>query len=155
VKSLARDLIAMSPSRFAQLPVDDPVRAAVEEARRIRSNVARKRQLQFVAKLLRRAETEPLMRALDALEQDARLAAARHHRAEAWRDLLIESGDPALGELLQQRQGADAQAIRQHIRQARKEASRAQPPAAARGLFRLLRQMDEAEPLPPPELSGS
>lgn len=149
LKSLARDLIAMSPSRFARIPLDETVRAAVEEARRIRSNVARKRQLQFVAKLLRRGDAEPIMQALEELEHAARQVTARQHRAEAWRDRLIESGDPALGDLLRQRTGADAQAIRQHIRQARKEAGRGQPPAAARALFRLLREMDESEPLPP------
>ena len=148
LKSLARDLIAMSPSRFARLPVDEAVRAAVEEARRIRSNVARKRQLQFVAKLLRRSDAEPIMQALEAMEQDARQVNVRQHRAEAWRDHLIDRGDAALGELLRQRPAADAQAIRQCIRQARSEASRNRPPAAARALFRLLREMDEAEALP-------
>jgi ribosome-associated protein len=149
LKSLARDLIAMNPSRFARLPVDETVRAAVEDARRIRSNVARKRQLQFVAKLLRRSDAEPIMQALEAMEQDARQITARQHRAEAWRDRLIDSGDQALGELLSQRPGADAQAIRQCMRQARSEASRNRPPAAARALFRLLREMDEAQTLPP------
>jgi ribosome-associated protein len=149
LKSLARELIAMSPSRFAHIPLDETVRAAVEEARRIRSHVARKRQMQFVAKLLRRSDAEPIMQALEELEHDARQVTARQHRAEAWRDHLIESGDAALGDLMRQRQGADTQAIRQCIRQARKEASRNRPPAAARALFRLLRAMDEAEPLPP------
>ncbi len=67
---------------------------------------------------------------------------------EAWRDHLISEGDPALSELLLQRPGADTQAIRQCIRKARAEAARDKPPASARVLFRLLREMDENEPLP-------
>jgi ribosome-associated protein len=149
VKSLAARLIGLAPSRLARLPLDESVRAAIAEARRIRSNVARKRQLQFVAKLLRRTDEEPIAQALEAFENDARQLSARQHRVEAWRDHLLANGDAALGDLLQQRHGADAQAIRQFIRTARNEAARGKPPAAARALFRLLRDLDAGEPLPP------
>jgi ribosome-associated protein len=148
IKSLARDLITMNLSRLARVPLDEPLRAAIDEARSIRSNVARKRQLQFVAKLLRRSDPEPIVLALEALDGDARQLKARQHRAEAWRDHLIESGDAAVGELVQERHDADVQAIRQYIRQARAEAGRDKPPAASRALFRLLRTMDETAPLP-------
>jgi len=153
VKLLAARLIEMAPSRSARLPLDDALRSAVAEARNIRSNVARKRQLQFVAKLLRRIDQEPIRQALGDIEDDARHLTARQHRAEAWRDYLLDGGDVALGELLQQRRGTDAQAIRQLIRTARAESARGKPPAAARALFRILRDMDAGEPLPP--LSGA
>jgi len=149
VKSLAARLIALSPSALAALPLDEPVRTAIAEARRIRSNVARKRQLQFVAKLLRREDPEPIADALAALDDGARQLSARQHRCEAWRDRLLESGDQALGELLRLRPDVDAPALRQFMRRAAQEVERARPPAAARSLFRLLREMDEQEALPP------
>jgi len=149
LKSLARDLIAMSRSRLARVPLEEDVRAAIDEARQIRSNVARKRQLQYVAKLLRRCDAAPIVEAIEALEHDDRQLNARQHRTEAWRDHLIQQGDPAVSELLRQRPGADTQAIRQCIRKARAEADRNRPPSAARVLFRLLRDMDENEALPP------
>jgi ribosome-associated protein len=148
LKALARDLIAMNPSRLSRVPLDDDVRAAIDEARQIRSNVAGKRQLQYVAKLLRRADTAPITEAIEALLNETRQLSGRQHRAEAWRDHLIRDGDTAVSDLLQQRPGADTQAIRQCIRKARAEAARNKPPAAARVLFRLLRDMDENEPLP-------
>ena len=148
VRSLAARLIATGPALLARVPLDDTVRAAIAEAQRIHTNVARKRQLQYVAKLLRRADPEPVVQALQDLEQEGRQAVARQHRAEAWRDRLLEAGDPALGELIRQRRDGDAQAIRQLIRTARQEAARGRPPAAARRLFRALREMDEREPLP-------
>jgi len=155
LKALARDLIAMSPSRLARVPLDEPLRAAIDEARRIRSNVARKRQLQYVAKLLRHGDAEPVLAAIEALENDSRQLTARHHRAEAWRDHLLEGGDAALGQLLALRRGADAQAIRQFIRKARAEAQRDRPPTASRALFRLLRGMEDDEPLPPVGLNNA
>jgi ribosome-associated protein len=151
VKSLASRLIGLSPALLAQVPLDETSLAAIGEARRIRSNVARKRQLQFVAKLLRRGDPDPIWQALEAMGADARQLSGRQHRAEAWRDRLVETGDPAVGELLRRRQDADAQLMRQHIRRARQEADAGKPPAAARVLFRLLREMDEVEPLPPIE----
>ena len=149
VKDLAASLIALSPARLARIPLDEPLASAISEARRIRSNVARKRQLQFVAKLLRNTDTEPVLAALEAFENKARELNASHHRTEAWRDHLLEHGDEALGQLLADRHDVEPQAIRQLMRKARQEAQREKPPAAARGLFRILREMDEASPLPP------
>jgi ribosome-associated protein len=147
-RSLAAKLISISPARLAQVPLDGQLRAAIDEARQIRSRVARKRQMQFVAKLLRRIDQEPITLAIEAFDMDARQLAARQHRSEAWRDHLLDAGDAAVGELAEQRRDADAQTIRQLIRNARREAERNKPPAAARRLFRVLRAMDEAEPLP-------
>jgi ribosome-associated protein len=151
VKSLASRLIGLSPALLAQVPLDEPLRAAIREARSIRSNVARKRQLQFVAKLLRRGDPDPIRHALEAFGADARQLAGRQHRAEAWRDHLVETGDSALSQLLLQRHDAAVQSLRQHMRKARQEADAGRPPAAARALFRLLREMDEYEALPPIE----
>jgi len=148
LKSLAAMLIKISPSRLAKVPLDTQLRSAVDEARKIRSNVARKRQLQYVAKLLRRIDPEPIVEAMEASNTEARQLKARHHRTETWRDHLLDNGDPAVGELLEMRRSADAQAIRQLIRNAQSEAARGKPPAAARSLFRILRELDEAEPLP-------
>ena len=150
IRALAARLIGLSQSQLAQVPLDDRLRSEIEQARRIRSNVARKRQMQFVAKLMRRGDPAEIEAALAAFDQDARQLAARQHRSEAWRDHLLTAGDAAIGELLQRRRDADAQALRQLVRNAQRETRANRPPAAARALFRALRTLDEAEPLPPP-----
>lgn len=149
LKNLALRLIRLPASQLAQVPMDEQLRAEVERARGIRAHVAGKRQLQYVAKLLRRGDPQPLYDALDAFDHEARQVTARQHRAEAWRDRLLEEGDGAVGALLESRRDADGQAIRQLLRNAGREAARNKPPAAARALFRLLRELDEREPLPP------
>jgi ribosome-associated protein len=148
-KSLASDLINLNASRLAQLPLEENVREAVEEARQIRSHVARKRQLQYLAKLLRRIDTTVITQTIESFQNEARQLGARQHRVETWRDFLLESGDTALGKLLEQRRDSDGQAIRQLLRNVQREASRNKPPAAYRALFRLLRDMDANSPLPP------
>ena len=152
VRALASQLISLSQSRLAEVPLDEQLRAEIDRARSIRSNVARKRQLQYVAKLLRRDELDPILDSLDSFENEARQLTARQHRVEAWRDLLIESGDAAVGALLEIRRDADAQAIRQLVRNARREAEKNKPPSSARAMFRLLRDLDESETLPPAAL---
>lgn len=149
VRSLAARLIALGEAGLGRMPLEDDLREAIGEARQIRSNVARKRQLQYVAKLLRRIDPEPILEAMDSTLDEARHLTARQHRAEAWRDALLERGDAALGELAAQRGDTDRQAIRQLLRNARSEAGKDRPPAAARALFRLLRGMDETAALPP------
>ncbi|MDT8320400.1 MAG: ribosome biogenesis factor YjgA [Xanthomonadales bacterium] len=149
VRSLAARLIALGEAGLGRMPLQDDLREAIDEARQIRSNVARKRQLQYVAKLLRRIDPEPILEAMDATLGEARHLTARQHRVEAWRDALLDRGDAALGELAVQRGDTDCQAIRQLLRNARLEAGKDRPPAAARALFRLLRGMDETDALPP------
>jgi ribosome-associated protein len=149
IRSLATRLIALSPARLAEVPLDDTLRREVEAARGIRSHVARKRQMQFVAKLLRRDGGEAVAEALAGFDHEASQLTARQHRSEAWRDHLLEHGDAAVGALLERRRDTDAQTVRQLLRNARREAAHGKPPAAARSLFRLLRDMDEREALPP------
>jgi ribosome-associated protein len=148
-KALAARLIELGRADLARLPLDDELRAAIAEARRIHARIARKRQLQYVAKLLRNGDSEAILAGLQAIEGDARQLTARHHRAEAWRERLLADGDAAVGELMRTRPGTDAQVLRQLLRKARQEAAQEKPLAAARALFRMLREMDESEPLPP------
>lgn len=148
VRDLASELIAMGDAHLRRIPLDEDVRRAVHDARRIRSHAARKRQLQYLAKLLRREDVEPIADAIEGFHAEARQLTARHHRAEAWRDHLLAHGDEALSELMEARADLDPQPIRQHVRKARRESESDQPPAAARALFRVLRDLDQAAPLP-------
>ena len=137
LKSLASDLIKLSPAKLVRVSMDDAVREAIMEARKIRSHVARKRQLQYVAKLLRRTDPNPIVQTLEDFEGEARQLTARQHRVEDWRDLLLESGDHAVSALMKQRNDADIQSIRQLIRNTHKESGRGKPPASALSLIHI------------------
>jgi ribosome-associated protein len=147
---LGRELVNLNAKALAGLPLDPALRAAVDEARGIKSHVAHKRQLQYIARVLRGMDCEPIRAALGALRSAARQLTAQHHRAEAWRDRLLGEGDTALQELIESHGLTDAQTLRQLVRNAQREARLSKPPAAARKLFRLLRELDARQPLPPP-----
>jgi ribosome-associated protein len=147
-RDLASELIALGNKQFAAAPLDEDLREELRAARKITAHVARKRQLGFVAKKLRNMDTGEIEQYLASLQQDANQITLRHHRAEAWRDALLAGGDEMLSDLLQQRPDADRQALRQLIRNAQHEATAGKPPAAARALFRMLRELDSTDPLP-------
>ncbi|HVF35237.1 MAG TPA: ribosome biogenesis factor YjgA [Candidatus Saccharimonadia bacterium] len=143
VLALAKALVELTDARLDRVPLSEDLHELVIESRRITANIARKRQMQFLAKHLRRAEDElPAIRA--AIEQDLgerRSAAAGMHRAEAWRDRLVAEGDEALNTLLESHPDADRQRLRQLARRAQDERDANKPPAAARELFRALRML--------------
>lgn len=144
VLELARQLSEMTPQQVARLPVPERLVSHIDDTRRITSHGAHKRQLQFLAKQMRREDDETLEAIRDALDVNgnaARVEAAMLHRAEAWRCRLMADGDSALAELLDAYPLADRQHMRQLARNAHEERLKNKPPHAFRELFRELREL--------------
>ena len=102
-----------------------------------------------VGKMLRRPDNEEFLDAVNNFDQKTRQENARFHLVEAWRDRLVEGSNEVLTELLEQIPDANVQTLRQLIRNAKKEAQLNKSPTSARKLFKLLREMDSGQPLPP------
>jgi ribosome-associated protein len=149
VLDLAKKMLAMPEPTLNGLPLDPELREAVDFARGIRAHGARKRQLMTVAKLLRKRDNTQILEAINNLDQKNRQMNARFHHVEAWRDRLLEGDDQQLAQLLDNCPGVNVQTLRQLIRNAKKEAKLGKPPAAARKLFRFLREADVENQLPP------
>ena len=147
---LGRQLVAMSATQLEQIPLPDPVREAVDEARRIKSHVAHKRQLQFLAKQLRAVDPQPIIDAAAKIHGQDAEDTLRQHRLEAWREALLNDGHQRLNELSAQRPDLDRQLLRSLIRKAQRELAEMKPPAAARKLFRYLRELDDQSTLEVP-----
>ena len=147
VFELAERLVALSESELAAVPMSDELRALVTTSKRVTQHIARKRQLQYLAKhLRRRADELPPIEAVLAHGRDqGRREAARQHRLEHWRDRLIAEGDDALSAYIALHPAADRQQLRQLVRRAQDEARLHKAPAAARELFRLLRAQVEGD----------
>lgn len=143
VFDLAQALVELSPSRLDRVPLDEALRDLVVDSRRITAHIARKRQLQFLAKQLRQEDEETLEAIRRALEPDraeARRETARLHRLEDWRERLLADEGSALGELIALHPEIDRQRLRQLLRAVHEERRRDKPPKAYRELFQLLRQ---------------
>ena len=142
VLDLGAQLVALSDAQLAKLPIPESLLPHIRECKRITSHIAHKRQLQFLAKQMRREDDETLEAIRDALDEKgetARREVAAMHRVEAWREKLIDGGDAALAELLDEHPQADRQHLRQLVRNAIEERNRNKPPRAFRELYQELR----------------
>src|SRR5712671_1820132 len=131
LQSLGARLVDLPESQIAELPMEERLREAVLEAKRITSHEAKRRQMQYVGRLMREIDPAPLRERLEAMTGHSAQAAAQHRRLEAWRERLL-ADDEALTAFAAEHPGADIQAVRTLIRNARKEQKEARPPRAFR-----------------------
>jgi ribosome-associated protein len=145
LQALGAALVLLPEAQVRELSLEAPLRDAVLEAKRIKTHEARRRQLQYIGRLMRNVDAAPIREHLAAIEGHSASAGALHRRLEGWRERLL-ADDAALTEFAEAFPHADLQALRALLRNARKEIKEGRPPRAQRELFRLLR--DAAAPTP-------
>jgi ribosome-associated protein len=140
VTDLGWQLVGLPEADLAEMPLPEDVRDAVLVAQRITSHGARARQRLFIGKLLRREDVEPIRRALENRGLQNRQRLEREKSIERWRDRLLADEAAAWDELGAEVDPAALRDLRTLARQARAERTAGRPPAAARKLFRRLRE---------------
>ncbi|MBX2838083.1 MAG: DUF615 domain-containing protein [Gammaproteobacteria bacterium] len=153
VRRLTEILGGMSAEQRGAVPLPDPIRIALAELDRTGSRGARKRQIGFVTKLLRKTELGPIEAAVEAEQLRARAHTLAHHRVEQWRDQLLgladDSPNDALTALVNEFPEIDRQLVSQLQRNALTERARNPdaPSKSARQLFRVVRDaIADSEP---------
>jgi ribosome-associated protein len=138
LQKIGQRLVELDRKDLARLPLPDQITDAIGLYGRIHSREARRRQLQFLGKLMRRIDTAPIEAALarlDGTTADARFA---FQQLETWRERLLE--DPgALTEYLTEHPNADRQALRHQLKRTHGAKNDAMGKTEARALFRLLK----------------
>jgi ribosome-associated protein len=152
LQQLGRDLSELPAARLASLSLPDGLRDAVMELRRTRSHEGRRRQLQYVGKLMRQADAQPLREAVAQLKLGPAQDSLRLHQAERWREELL-AADDGLTRWVQAFPATDVQRLRTLVRQARQQWVAASVPGegvrqgrAYRDLFRLISDELDATP---------
>ncbi|MEZ5568223.1 MAG: ribosome biogenesis factor YjgA [Halioglobus sp.] len=144
LQRLGESLLELSEAQLDKLSLNEPaLLEALQEARRIRSHSARKRHLQYIGKLMREIDPEPIESALAALHASRHADTQAFHALEALRDRLLASPQEGVELTLQRFPTADRQQLRQLLRQHASEQREGRPPAASRKLFRYLRELAE------------
>jgi ribosome-associated protein len=145
-QDLGEMLIELRDSELVALDLPERLVDAIREARRTPSRGGGARQRQYIGKLMRDIDPEPIRAALSAHSEQSALEAERFKRLEAWRERLLTEGAPALDELERWRPGlARAQWLRR-ISAAQSERERGSTGTAGRELFRALRALFAVEP---------
>jgi ribosome-associated protein len=148
LQKLGEELLTLRADLFDGLPLPEKLRDAILDAKHITNFEARRRQKQFIGKLMHRLDAE----ALEAVEAAIRVQHSQSaedtlvlHRAEKWRDSLIASDD-TLAEWIREYPSTDSQQLRSLVRQARRDARELKPGEvdrhgrAYRLIFKLVRE---------------
>ena len=154
LQKLGEDLLTLRTDLMARLDLSEKLVDAVAEAKRITNFEGKRRQMQYIGKLMRGLDDEQLGAVHAALNEQLNGSAEdnlRLHQAESWRDRMV-ADDDAVGEWIAQFPGTDTQQLRSLVRQARKDAVPEKPGEAQRHgkayreIFQLLREQLAEEP---------
>ena len=140
LQDLGASLVKLSSQQLAQLKLPEDLADAISEAKRLKKHEAIRRQMQYIGRLMRHVDPEPIQAQMDAWRGESDAETAKLHQLERWRDRLLTQ-DEALTEFASEYPGIDTQALRNLIRNARKETQLGKPPRNARALFRTLRDI--------------
>lgn len=137
-------LVDLKPDQLDKLPIDETLRAAVDEAKRLSARGAIRRQMQYIGKLMRNADGEAIQEAIDRFDVTKEAHNKVFHKLEKWRDRLIADDNGMLDVILTEYPHTDIQHLRQLIRNAQREIAQNKPPAGKRKLFKYLRELEES-----------
>lgn len=139
VQDLGEELVELPIRLLQRFDLPESLLDAIEMARGMNSRGARKRQLQYIGRLMREVDAEPIRKTMDDIKHRQVHAAQQLHLIERWRERLLNEGDDALQALCEEYSGTDRQRLRQWLRAVEQERVANKPPAAARALFQYLR----------------
>ncbi|MGY6555955.1 MAG: ribosome biogenesis factor YjgA [Wenzhouxiangella sp.] len=147
LQDLGLALATLPAEQRRAIEMPEELREALEQYLKTRSHEGRRRQLQFVGKLLRRVDAGPLLAAVERFQSGRSADAERLHVIERWRDALI-ADDQAITRWIEQHPDTDIQQLRSLVRAARSEGAgvdaEQRQPKSYRLLFRLIRRALEA-----------
>lgn len=139
LRDLGAELCELNKDQLRQLDLPEQMFEAIREMSRINKFGAQRRQLQYIAKLMRQIDPAPIMAKLDVWKGVSNQHQAHLHLIERWRERLMESDD-ALNILRADYPSIDFQRLRTLIRNARKEREENKPPKNYREIFQVLKK---------------
>lgn len=141
LQELGEELAELSKDGLRKVPMPEKLDEAIREARRITSHEGRRRQIQYVGKVMRslhETEVAAIRHALDVMKGASAAETAKMHAVERWREQLLTS-DEVLTEFIRRYPQADPQEGRMLIRNTRRETEQKKPPRYFRELFQWIK----------------
>ena len=147
LQKLGEQLVAEPRDRVKRVPMPEDVRDAILMCQTITNHEGRRRQLQYVGKMMRTLSEEEvavIQRTIDSWKGSSRAETAALHALERRREKLL-TDDKALTQLLAEHPELDGQQLRTLIRNARKEQAENKPPKAYREIFQILKELGKED----------
>ena len=135
LQDLGEQLIGLSDEQLASLALDERLNYAIQEARRMKSHEAKRRQKQYIGKLMRDIDQEPIHALLSSLQGDDRWQKRIFANAERWRDRIVREGHDAL-QAFATESGQDSAALATLLTDLRRATSDRSETTIRRNIFR-------------------
>jgi len=145
LQEIGERLVALNEKQLAKISMDEELLEAVLEARTLKNDESKRRKLQYIGKLMRHTDPEPLKTALAKIEFNKQQNKSHFHKIEKWRDQLITTGDTGLQELMESYPNANRSYLRQLILKAKKNRNTPTFKGVETEIFRYLRELLEDE----------
>lgn len=142
LQDLGTELVELSVGQLKRIKLPENIYDAVRECQKITAHGARRRQLQYLGKLMRTADDEPIRAGLALIRGESSAEIARLHRLERFRIRLMED-ETFLSDIAATWPSADLQHLRQLRRNALKEQETGKPPKNFRAIFQALQELDQ------------
>ena len=142
LRDLGAELVELSVGQLKRINVPENIFDAVRECQKITAHGARRRQIQYLGKLMRSVDDEPIRAGLALLRGESSAETARLHRLERLRVRLLED-EAVLTEIAAQWPCVDLQHLRTLRRNALKEKENNKPPKNFRAIFQILQELDQ------------
>jgi ribosome-associated protein len=141
LQELGVQLSALPEQEIASLDLPDKLFVALRDLRRLPSHGAQLRQRQYIGKLMREIDPEPVLAKLAERKQRHDSEIRHFQQIERWRDRLLSDPETAMPLLCEEFPHADRDALARILKKAGRECLEQCPPAGARELFAFLRQL--------------
>ena len=141
LQDLGETLVDLPRSQLDKIELPEDLLEAVLFARTLKTRESKRRQLQYIGKIMREVDPEPIQAALKRIDANNRENAYQFQQIEQWREQLISDGDAALQKLLEIYPQADRQTLRQLMRNAQRDRAHNKKTGVETELFRCLREL--------------
>ena len=108
LQKLGEELVELKPSILDKFPLSEDLAQAIKDAQRFK-NEAKRRQLQYIGKVMRNVDPEPIQAALDKIRNKHSQATVELHKLEQLRDRVVAEGDAAISDVMEMYPEADRQ----------------------------------------------
>jgi len=143
LQALGEELVALSSDRVKKIEIPENLRDAVREAQRMtRPDEAKRRQMQYIGKLMRSVDVEPIRAALALVRGESASETAKLHRLERLRTEFM-TDEKVLQEIAALYPTVDMQHLRSLRRAALKEQEQNKPARSYRAIFQLLKELED------------
>jgi ribosome-associated protein len=143
IQKIGEELASFPISAIRSFNLPPELLQEYEELHTITKHEAKRRKMQYIGKVLRDVDIEPIKARIEEVQEGKAAQSADFHHLERLRERLLQGDKEALTFVMETYQHVDIQKLRQLVRNAKKEIEKQKPPKSSKLLFRYLRELEQ------------